>query len=205
MALIKCPNCGEEISDKAANCVHCGQPLIKKTNDSKETQTEELQDSAEETKPESESQVKEEQIIPVPEKTKKCDKCGVDILFDDVVCPNCGSLQGLNVEDKKKSLKKTYGLIKKLARWGMVIFTIVAVIFFLRSWNVKNRYSYSEYSYHNVNAYVGGDAYNYIINGTYYTGLSVIASGFMICAMLSGGLLAYVNIKEKESEIEYND
>ncbi|MCD8216249.1 MAG: zinc-ribbon domain-containing protein [Clostridiales bacterium] len=27
MALIKCPHCGSEISDKAEKCVHCGQPL----------------------------------------------------------------------------------------------------------------------------------------------------------------------------------
>lgn len=27
MALIKCPECGREISDKAAACIHCGFPL----------------------------------------------------------------------------------------------------------------------------------------------------------------------------------
>ena len=27
MALIKCPECGENISDKAKNCIHCGYPL----------------------------------------------------------------------------------------------------------------------------------------------------------------------------------
>ena len=27
MALIKCPECGKEISDKANACVHCGYPL----------------------------------------------------------------------------------------------------------------------------------------------------------------------------------
>ena len=27
MALIKCPTCGEEISDKAVQCVHCGATL----------------------------------------------------------------------------------------------------------------------------------------------------------------------------------
>lgn len=28
MALIKCPECGKEISDKAELCIHCGLPLI---------------------------------------------------------------------------------------------------------------------------------------------------------------------------------
>lgn len=27
MALIKCPECGKEISDKAKSCIHCGCPL----------------------------------------------------------------------------------------------------------------------------------------------------------------------------------
>ena len=28
MALINCPNCGKEISDKATACIHCGERLI---------------------------------------------------------------------------------------------------------------------------------------------------------------------------------
>lgn len=32
MALIKCPECGKEISDKAAACIHCGCPLQQGTN-----------------------------------------------------------------------------------------------------------------------------------------------------------------------------
>ena len=28
MAMIKCPECGQEISDKAKKCVHCGKVLI---------------------------------------------------------------------------------------------------------------------------------------------------------------------------------
>ena len=30
MALIKCPECSKEISDKAKNCPNCGSPLVKK-------------------------------------------------------------------------------------------------------------------------------------------------------------------------------
>lgn len=35
MALIKCPNCGKEISDKAIRCVHCGYVLKKESNSPK--------------------------------------------------------------------------------------------------------------------------------------------------------------------------
>ena len=27
MALIKCPDCGKDISDQAINCLHCGRPI----------------------------------------------------------------------------------------------------------------------------------------------------------------------------------
>lgn len=33
MALIKCPECGKEVSDKAKNCTNCGFPIRKTNND----------------------------------------------------------------------------------------------------------------------------------------------------------------------------
>lgn len=33
MALIKCPECGSEISDKASACIHCGYPLAELKNE----------------------------------------------------------------------------------------------------------------------------------------------------------------------------
>lgn len=30
MALIKCPECGKEVSDKAAACIYCGCPFSNK-------------------------------------------------------------------------------------------------------------------------------------------------------------------------------
>ena len=32
MALIKCNNCGKEISDKATTCIHCGKKVNVKNN-----------------------------------------------------------------------------------------------------------------------------------------------------------------------------
>ena len=32
MSLIKCPECGKEISDKSVQCIHCGYPLNNKTD-----------------------------------------------------------------------------------------------------------------------------------------------------------------------------
>ena len=33
MALIKCSECGKEVSDKAASCPNCGAPIKALTND----------------------------------------------------------------------------------------------------------------------------------------------------------------------------
>lgn len=48
-----------------------------------------------------------------------------------------------------------------------------------------NYYNSENYTALNKNAYVGGDAYNYIINSNYFTGYLVLAS----CAYLSGCVL----------------
>ena len=34
MALIKCPECGKEISDKSKHCIYCGYPLVDASQDS---------------------------------------------------------------------------------------------------------------------------------------------------------------------------
>lgn len=33
MALITCPECGKEISDKATTCPNCGMPLVAETSE----------------------------------------------------------------------------------------------------------------------------------------------------------------------------
>lgn len=39
MALIKCPECGKEVSDKASTCIHCGYPLSESTQQRPQPQT----------------------------------------------------------------------------------------------------------------------------------------------------------------------
>ena len=36
MALIKCPECGGQVSDKAPACIHCGYPLQEMNDAAKE-------------------------------------------------------------------------------------------------------------------------------------------------------------------------
>lgn len=51
---------------------------------------------------------------------------------------------------------------------------------------IENYYNAEEYSFLNENAYVGGDAYNYIINGTYFTAYSVQGMGCLLIAAITG-------------------
>lgn len=67
---------------------------------------------------------------------------------------------------------------------------VLAIILFAFAWyfysqgrdKVTNYYN-SDYSSLSKNAYVGGDAYNYIINGNYSTGYYVLSMGFFLSAV----------------------
>lgn len=74
--------------------------------------------------------------------------------------------------------------------FAVVSFCVSAFMYYKGYDKMTNYYS-SEYGFANVNAYVGGDAYNYIINGTYSTSYFVVASAFMITGFLLilGGMI----------------
>jgi hypothetical protein len=75
------------------------------------------------------------------------------------------------------------------------VFIIVFIVFSYKGYDKMNNYYNNDYSYEN--AYVGGDAYNYIINGTHATGYYVLSGTFFIAAVISlvGGLI----ISEKDN------
>lgn len=52
------------------------------------------------------------------------------------------------------------------------------------------------------NAYVGGDAYNYIINGNYATGFFVLA---MMFALMGVGFIAIYYLSKVDSKLNIND
>lgn len=68
-----------------------------------------------------------------------------------------------------------------------VIMFIIAVIMLFKGYDKMTNYESSEYSDHTVNAYVGGDAYNFIINGNYATGFFVLAVGSAISGFICLG------------------
>lgn len=60
MALITCPNCGKQISDKAAACPQCGEAVVLAP------------------------------AVPEEPKPIICEECGTELQPDAEVCPNCG-------------------------------------------------------------------------------------------------------------------
>ncbi len=71
-----------------------------------------------------------------------------------------------------------------------IIFFIAFAVMCYKGYDKMTNYDNSDYSYEN--AYVGGDAYNYIINGTHATAFFVLAIGFLISGILCviGGYIA---------------
>ena len=133
----------------------------------------------------------------------KCPECGADIESILKCCPKCG--YPINKRDLKTAdrtdVPQTDGLkrLKKCLIFGAIICFIVSGVFFYKGYNVKNKYYNSEnFPSLSENAYVGGDAYNYIINGTYFTGYSVIASSALLSGMVLISSSVKITIKEHE-------
>ena len=77
----------------------------------------------------------------------------------------------------------------KYIKTVLIIIGIICIIigfgYINRANDVKENYYLSE-NYPNLNkhVYVGGDAYNYIINSNYFTGYNVLASSLFICGTI---------------------
>lgn len=75
-------------------------------------------------------------------------------------------------------------------------FVASAIYFFYKAYDRMVSYANPEYPTSNddlVNVHVGGDAYNYIINGTHATVFALIAIGCMLSALMCFLFQAYVN------------
>ena len=132
-----------------------------------------------------------------------CPECGTPLKWQDAnhptQCPNCGYSFNNNTTTQNENSKKI-NLISWVIPISIFCF-IIAGIFFYKGYDAKNNYHNSEYyTSLNKNAYVGGDAYNYIINGTYFTGYSVIASAFLLSGVMFNinGIKLYNANTEKE-------
>lgn len=94
--------------------------------------------------------------------------------------------------------KKTHALFA-----GMVVFALMGVIFAGIAFHKIFVYENSEYSWEeNKNAYVGGDAYNYIINGTYFAGYSALSGAMFVCACVCATQVARIKNHEELLKVQ---
>lgn len=95
--------------------------------------------------------------------------------------------------------------VKKVLLVIAIVFYLISGIMLYKGYDKMTNYYNSEYStLHNVNAYVGGDAYNYIINGNYASGFFILSMGFMIAGtifMCSGIRIGFI----RDSVIQQNE
>lgn len=115
------------------------------------------------------------------------------------------ALSDLNLTSGAKAPSHTRTRIAGIALAVVFAASLLLGLFSLAAaYDKKDRYYNSEdYSSLNENAYVGGDAYNYIINGTHFTGYMVQGMGFLVISTLAGvGALYFLCKKEPDLKIE---
>lgn len=106
----------------------------------------------------------------------------------------------MDTEPQKVLIKyksKTYAIISFFCFVAACIFSGIGFDKMINYYNPDSSYLLSH------NAYVGGDAYNYIINGTYATAYFVLSMGFM----LIGGIwiLIHIHANSQYEIIEQNE
>lgn len=138
----------------------------------------------------------------------RCSVCGHEI--DDTVteCPFCGhSIVENKISDSHSVYRQQQPYVarrmarKNVIRYfkiGAAVAAVLASVFFVNGFYVKNVYDKGEYSFDEpVHAYVEGDAYNYIINGTYFAGYMALSGALYIC---SAGLACTAFVMEENAQ-----
>ena len=161
----------------------------------------------------------------------KCVECGAELPTGTKICPNCGinlkmetapnNIDNVSVlikndmvippsekndSNKKNDKKPLITIFKNISIVICIITLCIGLFATLEGIDKKNNYYNSEnYTSLNENAYVGGDAYNFIINGTYFTAYFTLASGMYVVSAITGiyamNLSLKINEEKKTSDI----
>ena len=135
-----------------------------------------------------------------------CPECGHEINEKMDFCEYCGypiekhKRSGNDEKNRVKKIKSSNNSIRIFITIIMLVSFALGTLFLMEGFNVKNNYySSSDYPNLNVNAYVGGDAYNYIINGTYFSGyMSISGAFYVVAAILFLSIIILSKYKEKK-------
>lgn len=141
-----------------------------------------------------------------------CPNCG-DVINDRVdlgapqpsFCPKCGynlrapKAPSSNVKFvEKQRTGATRKMVKALLALSIILILIGGALFTKGAY-VKN--VYKNYTFTSANAYVGGDAYNYIINASYFSGYMAAGGACIVSACTSFGFSCLLRSKAKVDDI----
>ena len=131
---------------------------------------------------------------------KYCPKCKKENDNGALLCISCGfpmkddnsqtvvfrPYDGVGEENAASKMSKTSkSIVSKVFLISLSFLSfIMSAVFYTKGYDKMTNYYNSDYSSWSKNAYVGGDAYNYIINGTYSTSFFVLSVGFMLAGLL---------------------
>lgn len=139
-----------------------------------------------------------------------CKKCGAMISSRQSKCEKCGWEVPQNnqetasspIEEQALTVPEQNTQKAEKTKWSVWCYLAVASLCcgaftFYKGLDKMFRYdSGDSYPHKYVNAYVGGDAYNYIINGTYATAFFVLTAMFVLAAI---GLVIIHYLSQKEN------
>lgn len=92
--------------------------------------------------------------------------------------------------------------MKKILILVGIISLFLSTYFFYQSYDKFNNYRNSEtFSIINENVYVGGDAYNYIINSNYFTGFNILGVGSVLLSLICFGFAHISSQQQKQIDI----
>ena len=140
-----------------------------------------------------------------------CKKCGAMISSRQSKCEKCGwevpqnNQEAVSSPIEEQALSVPEQNTQKAEKTNRSVWCYLAVVSlccgvftFYKGLDKMFRYdSGDSYPYEYVNAYVGGDAYNYIINGTYATAFFVLTAMFVLAAI---GLVVVHYVSQKEEK-----
>ena len=130
----------------------------------------------------------------IPNEQSKCEKCGWE------VPQNNQETEISPIEEQTLTVSEQNHSDKAKTKWSVWCYLAIASLCcgtftFYKGLDKMFRYdSGDSYPHKYVNAYVGGDAYNYIINGTYATAFFVLTAMFVLASI---GLVAVHYMSKK--------
>ena len=177
MALIKCPECGKEISDAAIKCPGCQFPVkeeLEKAEKRKQEQIRKEKEKQEREHIEQEQRAREEKKKLEEEKRKhdekymKCPECKEEVERIVEICPRCGFPIAENNRKKAEAKEKQKKRTKVMVIGGILFIAIIC--FFVMADSAKSyeeaielldegRYYEAEEAFEKVGSYKNSEKY----------------------------------------------